>query len=797
MEKRGHHTNSRFRKRRFHPDLRPLELVWCPLFSALVLATSAACQSAPLGAPPPIPLASERKPLCRIVVSVTPTDGEQAAAGELQRYLSRMTRADIPITSAAEVGEGTRLLIGAAAAGKLGTEVSPLNLGPDGFILRSYGSDAIAIAGANDGSTLFAVYAFLEHLGCRWYMPGESGEVVPSEREFACQPLDCTEVPDFYHRVLWNNGWVAPTLTAQSQADWADWCRKNRLGGLPADHGHAYFRLVPEETYFAEHPEYFSLVRYPDGTEKRERGRQLCTSNPEVIEIVARAANAYFAANPTSLSFSLSPNDTGGFCECDACRALDGPGPNGLSDRILTFVTAVAERTDREHPGKLLAYYALYGNLPGPPTKVKPRDNVMPVIVNSACHLHAIDDPGCPRNERWREDAARWRRISQQLFAYDYFQYSDLPTPIIDLIGPNIRFHRDTGCLGFSGEILGRSPVNDVALYLAARMLWDADQDPAAILDEFYHLYYRSAEEPMRDYLGALEAAARRNRDHTVGASWEMYTPELLAELRGHLDGAAEEARGSLVKERVERAALDLQATTLFVQAARTQAASLAAPSDETDRATKEAIAAAEEFLNSIADRDIVAETVLLNRLAEMRNGQPAGGASSPSVSATTQPGYDDASTFGDLWDAYEDLGSLPTEGWLFRTDPRDGGEASGWHQPGFNDSRWQLIRIADWWEPQLGAYDGVAWYRRSIDLPAGATCLWFGAVDESAWVYLDGKLIGAHDEGESGWDRRFRIDLPREVGLGRHVLAVKVLDRALKGGIWKSVKMARPKPSP
>jgi len=766
------------------------------MLASLVLLTGSVWSQPPsVQAPASLPLASARKPLCRVVVSVNATAGEQAAATELQRYLCRMTRAEVPMVSAAEAGTGVRLLIGAAAGAKLGTELSPLNLGPDGFILRSYGADAVAIAGANDGSTLFAVYAFLEHLGCRWYLPGEDGEAVPVDRELACLPLDRTEVPDFYHRELWNNGWVAPTLTEQSQAEWADWRRKNRLGGLPADHGHAYYRLLPEETWFGEHPEYFSLVRYPDGTEKRERGRQLCTSNPEVIELAAQAAKAYFAADPTSLCFSLSPNDTGGFCECNACRALDGPGQDGLSDRVLTFVNAVAERTEREHPGRLLAYYALYGNLPGPPRQARPGDNVMPVLVNSACHLHALADPGCPLNSRWRERAAQWRRISRQLFAYDYFQYSDLPTPVLHAIGPNLRHHRDNGCLGFSGEILGRSPGNDIALYLAARMLWDADQDPGAILDELYTLYYRTAAEPMRDYFEALEAAARRYPDHGLGAPWELYTPELLAELRGHLDRAAQEARGGLAKERVERAALDLRATTLFVEAARAQAASLAAPSDEAKSATLQAIGAAEEFLTSIADRDIVAETILLSRLAQMRQGQPAGGASSPSVSASTQPGHDDASTFGDLWTAYEDLGSLPTEGWLFRTDPQDRGESNGWHRPGLDDSRWQLIRLADWWEPQLGAYDGVAWYRRSLDLPAGATCLWFGAVDESAWVYLDGALIGAHDEGESGWDRRFRIDLPPDTLPGKHLLSIKVLDRALKGGVWKAVKTARPKP--
>jgi hypothetical protein len=40
-------------------------------------------------------------------------------------------------------------------------------------------------------------------------------------------------------------------------------------------------------------------------------------------------------------------------------------------------------------------------------------------------------------------------------------------------------------------------------------------------------------------------------------------------------------------------------------------------------------------------------------------------------------------------------------------------------------------------------------------------------------------------------WDRRFRIDLPPDASPGPHVLAIKVLDRALKGGVWKGVKWA------
>lgn len=758
---------------------------------------------------PPILLASGREAQCRIVLTLRATEGERNAAEALREYLRKMCRADIPITTSGNRGAGTKLLIGGAAAVPLGRELSPRNLGPDGFILRSSGADTIAIAGATDASTLTAVYAFLEHLGCRFFMPGDIGEHIPRDRELTCAPLDRTEIPDFYHRVLWNNGNVAPTLTEQSGAEYAGWYRKNRLGGIPADHGHAYHRWLPEATYFPDHPEYFAEVVGGDGVARRTGGGQICTSNEDVIEIAAQAATKYFDENPDSLCFSLSSNDTGGFCECEACVAQDGAGPNGLSDRVLKFANAVAARVDEKHPGRLVAYYALYNNLPGPPSVAEPRSNVMPVMVNWSCHYHEILDDGCPQNSKWRSHLGKWHRISEQLFAYDYFQLSDLSTPISRIVGRNIRHYRDMGCLGFSGEILGRSQANNIALYIAARMLWDADQDPDALLEEFYALYYRSARQPMRAYHEALEEAARAQTDHRLGASWRMYTPELLERLYGYINLAREGARSRLIRRRVEMAALDLQATTLFVEAARLYEAWSASESGEGGEAALRAVGAAQEFLTAIADRDIVAEGIMQGRLSAMaadiekagpRPGvpdpEPEGPERPPDVGGTPAPVGDvEEATFGHLWDDHDDLGSLPLDGWMFRTDPRDRGEQDGWHDAGYDDSRWAMVSIGQHWETQRGEYDGVAWYRRQIEIPETAggrdVYLWFGAVDESAWVYLDGKLIGEHDVGEAGWDQRFRVKLPSSVGPGRQVLAVKVLDRTLKGGIWKPIKLA------
>ena len=64
-----------------------------------------------------------------------------------------------------------------------------------------------------------------------------------------------------------------------------------------------------------------------------------------------------------------------------------------------------------------------------------------------------------------------------------------------------------------------------------------------------------------------------------------------------------------------------------------------------------------------------------------------------------------------------------------------------------------------------------------------------FGAVDESAWVWLNGKYIGKHDIGPDGWKVPFWLDVTREIRFGgENLLAVRVKDTEKAGGIWKPV---------
>ena len=89
-----------------------------------------------------------------------------------------------------------------------------------------------------------------------------------------------------------------------------------------------------------------------------------------------------------------------------------------------------------------------------------------------------------------------------------------------------------------------------------------------------------------------------------------------------------------------------------------------------------------------------------------------------------------------------------------------------------------------------------VLWYRRTLPLPRQAgmrTLLHFGAVDQRAWVYVNGLLAGTHTGGYTA----FTLDITKLLREGENTLTVAVRDdtdtvslsrgkqKTKRGGIW------------
>ena len=788
-------------------------------------------------------LVENGEPRAHIVLGSHPTELERLAAGDLQEYLGRMSGAELPIVSADELPSGPVVLIGQSEAvrERLGSLLGEGHLGYDGYILKTF-PNCLVVAGQdyppgrqpnlwsdnryNANGTRYAVFALLEELGCRFFNFRPDGEHVPQRETIEIGKLDILSRPDVTLRYLWLSGDYVPRETKHAFALWA---LKNRLGGVQIPHGHNYMTMLPPDRYFDEHPEYYAYDREKDRRTILTHGDGgLCLSNPDVERIVVDGVRARFD-NTDVWAYSLSPNDADAadWCECDACQLMDSGEVNpayltgletdaprqimqfprvGLATRVLQFNNQVAAQVAQTHPGRLLTYYADYSNMPGPPvrtdgTVIMPaHPAVVPIIVLDKrwCSIHGIEDPGCPRNEdfRWRLDG--WRRTASRWMSREWIGQSfRRPTPQVSLAGPRIRHYGELGgFVGYSGEILGRSPDTELTLYVLAKMLWDTDLDDRALIDEHFRLYFQEAAGPMREYYRRLDDVARTVAGHEYYVHWERWTPAVLEELSGLLSQAEEAARQDVVKRRLQTERSALTAYSSFNAgwfAFEQWRADGGAESRERAVARLDSGIA---YIRRIDDEDIVDDVRMARHLESIRyEVLNAVGEGQKRASARTFEGWSDEETFGDLSAEYEEVVALP-EQWKFRTDPEEDGLRERWFAEDLDDSAWDTIRIGEFWELQgYQDYDGRAWYRAGFAIPSVAQgqplLLYFGAVDESAEVWINGRKAGQHRIGESGWDKRFAVDITPFARPGEdNRIAVRVRDEIHMGGIWKSVKL-------
>ena len=147
------------------------------------------------------------------------------------------------------------------------------------------------------------------------------------------------------------------------------------------------------------------------------------------------------------------------------------------------------------------------------------------------------------------------------------------------------------------------------------------------------------------------------------------------------------------------------------------------------------------------------------------------------------------------------DVHSLSNE-WLFAPDPDNTGLKDRWYDASFDDRKWSAIRSdkGTGWEHQYkGDYGaGLGWYRQRWKVPAKAgrrkrLYLFFGAVDEEAWVYINGKQAFEHTQASTGmnpdvlWKKPFAFEVTKFIRPGaENTIAVRVLNLSGMGGVYR-----------
>jgi len=401
----------------------------------------------------------------------------------------------------------------------------------------------ILLTGRSAVGTLYAVYAWLERLGWRWFAPGPGGTCQPEpQATWPTAGEALTTSPAFD---LFRGFHVA--YAGMESTDLFLWMARNRLDTWrhhPASQplqrklgftflsgGHVLETIFDPDapqpgggTLFENHPEWFAQVK---GERPRAQAHryQPCFSNPAalahlVTHVVDHCARDWRATDYQNLWLF----DTwAGWCECEHCQALGND-----ADRYLHVLAAVRRglnaaevegRLTRPSPGLVLVAYEGTPSLVGPSRPIPPelsngRDCALYAPINR-CYAHTLADPACDElNAHYARTLAEWGRVSDRfpLAVVEYYnvsKFEDLPVLFTRTMGEDFRHYHATGVRGMTYMHVPVALWGFRALTQAiyARLCWNPQADVAAIITDYLDKWYGPAAGVMRRCYDHLETA--------------------------------------------------------------------------------------------------------------------------------------------------------------------------------------------------------------------------------------------------------------------------------------------------
>lgn len=470
-------------------------------------------------------LAQDRTALCRIVIAEPCMPSVRRAADELAGMLWQMSGADFAVAADVLKPQKNDILLGKSRrTDALGLSDEMDALPKEGFFIRT--TDENLVIGGVGRGLLYGVYSFLEDvLGCRFFSPEISS--VPYRERIGIPALDYRGAPAMEYR--------EPYLTEFKDADFAARRRVNgQSAPLTEKHGggvkyadgffvHTMTKLLPPETYFDEHPEYYAEV---NGKRLREN-TQLCLSNPDVLGLVTARVLEELRRQPEAGLFSVSQDDNYNACTCGKCRAVNEE-EGSMSGALIRFVNAVAEAVEREFPDVVIDTLA-YQYTRKPPRMLRPRHNVgVRLCTIECCFVHPLrdcraGDPDAPDiglSAPFADDLTGWGKICSRLYVWDYvtnFSHYWMPHPNFHVLADNVRFFAENGVKGVFEQgciAAGGGELTGLRAYLLSKLLWDPGTDEQIVIDEYLSGVYGAAGPYIKAYMEEVYRAVNEKGCH-------------------------------------------------------------------------------------------------------------------------------------------------------------------------------------------------------------------------------------------------------------------------------------------
>ncbi|HEY3397699.1 MAG TPA: DUF4838 domain-containing protein [Armatimonadota bacterium] len=513
---------------------------------------------------PTVLLAADGKALAAVLV---PPDADRVtrfAARELARYLQQISGARFRVREAtAPVAGQPALLVGAGPwTADLTDAPAPEPGGRDSFTLLTR-DGKVYLWGNRSRATLYAVYAFLEALGCEFIEPNV--EHIPGSLRLAAPELSRRETAGFALRNIFRNMVVAghhepfSFLNPDLHLPQIDWMAKRRLNhyefyidfyrydlwekhkhqvldalldrgfDLEVTHHSLHYFCPPDEnhdfggygpsTYQRNHPNW-----YEPAYECGSRGRwQTNVGIPAVQEVVFERYLDYVARNPELKIIGLWPDDV----------PMNAPY-KGLSrtDGYVKFWNKLAKLMAKQHPDKRLGIIA-YFELIEPPAQVEPLPNTH--LWYCPIERNYMQPVSYPANRSFARNLQGWinQMAPGHLASFEYWGWAAPMTPHRVYMATDLPRYQEMGSggiygwAGFTYNLLGKDYGWAIDMFALSRLLWEPQADLTALEQQWARGVFGPAAGPVLDFYEIIKAGHAQEAAQGLLPSYEWISANL------------------------------------------------------------------------------------------------------------------------------------------------------------------------------------------------------------------------------------------------------------------------------
>ena len=379
----------------------------------------------------------------------------------------------------------------------------------------------------NGEAKVYGVYEFLErYAGMRFYFPGPLGTIVPKRTSLAVPEGTVDVKPDYTQRscdMSW--GLNGPWYSLKHDGE-ADRTEAGQLRALAA----ARMRLAPRlmcchglemgfhflKNYGKDHPEYFALLKAPDGTVYRDNSAdskwgghhgQLCHTSGVWDEVYRLAVERLKAGEKT---IDVMAQDGMQKCLCDKCQAAYSKDPDDrqwATDLIWGRTIELANRLTADGIGGAVTQmaYSPYNRIPD---MEFPSNVLVMVAVNGAWSMANPE-----RLARESGQVRAWaEKMGHKVWIWNYtgkfgtkIRNPDIPPMTPRAIG---RYYASLSDAIFGSYMESRTDrwiYNYLNFYVYNKVSWNTKVDVDALLDEHYRLMFGAASAEMAEFFGRFE----------------------------------------------------------------------------------------------------------------------------------------------------------------------------------------------------------------------------------------------------------------------------------------------------